>query len=165
MFETVAEAVAVAVAVAVALVYTDGSCKGDRRGGYGALVIYPDGTDAQLYGGERETTNNRMELRGAIEALRSLPAGLGARVHSDSRYVLGGMTGWLQGWLARDWKTAAGAPVKNADLWRDLAAAARGREVEWIWVKGHSGNEGNDRADALANLGAAEQRGDVVLRK
>jgi ribonuclease HI len=134
-------------------IYTDGACTGNPgRGGWGALLAY-DGTEKELYGGERITTNNRMELTAVIEALAALKRPCRVLLHTDSQYVQKGITEWIKGWKARGWKTAARAPVKNEDLWRKLDEVVRSHEIDWIWVKGHAGHAGNERADALANKG------------
>lgn len=109
----------------------------------------------ELYGGEQNTTNNRMELKAVIEALSALKRPCDVIVHTDSQYVQKGISEWIHGWKARGWKTAAKEPVKNADLWQALDAAQAVHKVEWRWVKGHAGHDGNERADALANLGVA----------
>ncbi len=114
------------------------------------------GREKELYGGERETTNNRMELTAVIRALEALTRTADARVFSDSQYVRLGITQWLAQWKARGWRTAARKPVKNQDLWEQLEAATQAHRIEWHWVKGHSGNVGNERADALANRGIDE---------
>ena len=134
-------------------IFTDGACKGNPGlGGWGALMIA--GTHKkELYGGERNTTNNRMELKAVIEALTALKRPCDVVVHTDSQYVQKGISEWIHGWKARGWKTAAKEPVKNADLWQALDAAQAQHKIEWRWVKGHAGHEGNERADALANLG------------
>lgn len=134
-------------------IYTDGACKGNPgRGGWGALLLC--GTNRkELCGGEAVTTNNRMEMMAVIEALTALKQPSQVIIHTDSQYVLKGMTEWLAGWKARGWKTAAKAPVKNVDLWQALDAATSLHQIEWRWVKGHSGNPGNERADQLANRG------------
>lgn len=134
-------------------IFTDGACKGNPGpGGWGALMIA--GTHKkELYGGELNTTNNRMELKAVIEALTSLKRPCEVIVHTDSQYVQKGISEWIHGWKARGWKTAAKEPVKNADLWKELDAAQARHKIEWRWVKGHAGHDGNERADALANLG------------
>ena len=140
-------------------VYTDGACSGNPGpGGWGARLSY--GTHVkELRGGEGPTTtNNRMELLAAIMALESLTRPTTVRIHTDSTYVRGGITSWLAKWESNGWLTSAREPVKNADLWRRLAEAARPHQVEWLWVKGHAGDPGNERADELANLGLAEAR-------
>jgi ribonuclease HI len=140
-------------------VYTDGACSGNPGpGGWGAVLTYA-GHKKELHGGSAEpTTNNRMELMAAIAALESLTRPSVVRLHTDSVYVRSGITSWLAGWKRNGWKTAARQPVKNADLWQRLDAAASRHEVQWLWVKGHAGNPGNERADALANQGMDEAR-------
>ena len=134
-------------------IYTDGACKGNPGpGGWGALMVAGN-NQKELWGGESNTTNNRMELMAAIQALESLTRPCLVQLNSDSSYVLKGITDWMPNWKKRGWKTAARAPVKNEDLWRRLDASIARHEIEWKWVKGHSGDTGNDRADALANLG------------
>ena len=112
-----------------------------------------DGVERELFGGEPQTTNNRMELTAVIEALLALTRPSSIVVHTDSQYVQKGITEWLRGWKARGWKTASKEPVKNVDLWKRLDEATRAHEIRWVWVKGHAGNAGNERADALANRG------------
>jgi ribonuclease HI len=134
-------------------VYTDGACKGNPGpGGWGALLVCGEHRK-ELYGGEPDTTNNRMELKAVIEALNALNRSARVRLHTDSQYVHKGITEWLPGWKRKGWKTAGGKPVKNQDLWQALEATAHTHLVEWIWVKGHSGHPGNERADELANAG------------
>ncbi len=135
------------------VIYTDGACRGNPGpGGWGVVLSYK-GNTKELYGGECETTNNRMELTAVINALETLTKPCVVQLHSDSKYVLQGITEWLANWKNRGWKTANKSAVKNEDLWRRLDAAREIHQIEWLWVKGHSGNNGNDRADALANLG------------
>ena len=140
-------------------IYTDGACSGNPGpGGWGAVLIY-DGHERELHGGEATgTTNNRMELMAAIQALESLTRPSVVRLHTDSVYVRSGITSWLNSWKRNGWRTASKQPVKNEDLWRRLDAAAARHEVHWLWVKGHAGNPGNERADALANRGMTEAR-------
>ena len=140
-------------------IYTDGACSGNPGpGGWGA-VLTCDGRERELYGGEAAgTTNNRMELMAAIQALESLTRPSVVRLHTDSVYVRSGITSWLSSWKRNGWRTASKQPVKNEDLWRRLDAAAARHEVHWLWVKGHAGNPGNERADALANRGMTEAR-------
>ncbi|TXI96682.1 MAG: ribonuclease HI [Burkholderiaceae bacterium] len=134
-------------------IYTDGACKGNPgSGGWGALLISGK-HEKELFGGEAETTNNRMELMAVIQALDALKRPCEIELHTDSQYVLKGITEWLEGWKAKGWKTAGKTPVKNVDLWQTLDEASRKHQIEWIWVKGHAGNPGNERADALANKG------------
>ena len=137
-------------------IYTDGACRGNPGpGGWGALLRYGD-TDKELYGGEPDTTNNRMELRAAIEGLRALAQPCRVKLTTDSTYVRNGITSWLAGWKSKGWKTAARKPVKNVDLWQALDEQNQRHEVQWEWVKGHSGHAENERADALANRGIDE---------
>jgi ribonuclease HI len=134
-------------------IYTDGACRGNPGpGGWGAVLRYGR-HEKELYGGEPDTTNNRMELMAAIRALENLKKPCKVKVTTDSVYVRSGITEWLPNWKRRGWKTAAGKPVKNADLWQRLDQAARAHDVAWHWVKGHSGHPENERADQLANLG------------
>jgi ribonuclease HI len=138
------------------VIYTDGACKGNPGpGGWGVLMRTPDGSEKELFGGELGTTNNRMEMMAVIEALGALKRPCRVVLHIDSQYVLKGMTEWLVGWKAKGWKTAAKQPVKNVDLWQRLDAlvATAGHTIDWRWVKGHAGDPGNERADALANQG------------
>ncbi|MEM9169722.1 MAG: ribonuclease HI [Pseudomonadota bacterium] len=134
-------------------IYTDGACSGNPGpGGWGVLII--DGEDErELSGGDPATTNNRMELQAAIEALNATEGPV--VLYTDSQYVKNGLTQWMAGWKRNGWKTASRKPVKNQDLWRALDDAAQGRAVDWRWVKGHAGDPGNERADALARRGAA----------
>ena len=141
-------------------VWSDGACRGNPGpGGWGALVRIPGRPDVELSGGEPATTNNRMELRAVVEALRSLPAGTAVTVHADSTYVLNGITKWLAGWRRNGWLTGSKQPVKNVDLWQDLDEQAQRHTVDWQWVKGHAGDPGNERADALANRGVEQALG------
>lgn len=134
-------------------IYTDGACKGNPGpGGWGVCMRYKD-KEKQLCGGEPETTNNRMELMAAIWALESLNRSCAVKLHTDSKYVLQGITEWMVNWKKRGWKTAANKPVKNEDLWRRLDQSIQRHSIEWIWVKGHSGDPGNETADSLANQG------------
>ena len=134
-------------------IYTDGACKGNPGvGGWGALLQY-DGKTRELYGGEPHTTNNRMELTAVIRALEALRRRCRVRLHTDSQYVQLGITSWIHDWKKRGWRTADKKPVKNADLWRELDKLAGEHDIEWIWVRGHAGHDGNERADELANRG------------
>ncbi|MEZ5567246.1 MAG: ribonuclease HI [Halioglobus sp.] len=137
-------------------IFTDGACRGNPGpGGWGALLRYGE-VEKELYGGERDTTNNRMELTAAIEALKALSQPCRVDLTTDSVYVRSGITEWLEGWKRRNWKTAARKPVKNVDLWQALDAENQRHHVTWHWVKGHSGHPENERADALANRGIDE---------
>ena len=131
-------------------IFTDGACSGNPGpGGWAALLRYGD-NEKTLSGGEPDTTNNRMEMMAVIEALESLKRACTVAIHTDSRYVMDGMTQWIHKWKASGWKTAAKKPVKNADLWQRLDDAASQHAIEWHWVKGHSGHPENERVDALA---------------
>ncbi|MBI3285276.1 MAG: ribonuclease HI [Burkholderiales bacterium] len=134
-------------------IYTDGACKGNPGvGGWGALLVAGN-KEKELCGGEKETTNNRMELMAVIEALNALKRPCHIILHTDSQYVLKGITEWITGWKAKGWKTASRAPVKNVDLWQALDQARGVHQIEWRWVRGHTGHPGNERADQLANRG------------
>ena len=134
-------------------IFTDGACSGNPGpGGWGVLINGPDGA-RDLSGGAPSTTNNQMELMAAIEALGAVPAGAEIRLITDSVYVKDGITRWINNWKRRGWKTAAGKPVKNIELWKALDAACARHAVHWVWVKGHAGNPGNEHADALARRG------------
>lgn len=140
------------------IIYTDGACRGNPGpGGWGVILSYK-GTTKELYGGERETTNNRMELMAVISGLEALTKPCQVQVNSDSKYVLQGITEWLPNWKKRGWKTANKGAVKNEDLWRRLDSARERHQVDWQWVKGHSGDQGNERADQLANLGVDQMQ-------
>ena len=131
-------------------IYTDGACSGNPGPGGWAAILFWNGEEKELSGGENPTTNNRMELKAAIEGLNALKAQSSVILYTDSRYVMDGLTKWLPRWKANGWKTADKKPVKNEDLWRTLDEAALRHEVDWQWVAGHSGDVGNERADALA---------------
>lgn len=134
-------------------IYADGACKGNPGvGGWGALLV-SGAHRKELIGGERLTTNNRMELTAVIEALKSLKHNSQVCIHTDSQYVLKGITEWLPNWKRRGWRTSTNSPVKNVDLWQRLDELVVQHEVRWLWVKGHNGHPGNERADALANQG------------
>ena len=142
-------------------IYTDGACKGNPGvGGWGALLRY-DGRTREIYGGEPHTTNNRMELMGVIRALEALRRPSRVRVHTDSQYVQLGISRWTHDWKRRGWRTADKKPVKNEDLWRELDELAGRHDIEWVWVKGHAGHDGNERADELANLGVKDVTGEA----
>jgi len=140
------------------IIYTDGACKGNPGpGGWGVSMRYKN-KEKQLFGGEIATTNNRMELMAAIQALETLNRPCNVKLHTDSKYVLQGITEWMDNWKKRGWKTAANKPVKNDDLWRRLDLAIQRHKIEWIWVKGHAGDPGNELADSLANKGIEQLR-------
>ncbi|GAB2182329.1 ribonuclease HI [Denitratisoma sp. agr-D3] len=140
-------------------IYTDGACSGNPGpGGWGAILRLGQ-HEKELYGGELETTNNRMELLAVIEALRALKRPVKARVHTDSQYVQKGISEWIVGWKKRGWQTADKKPVKNVDLWQALDAEAGKHHLEWLWVRGHNGHPENERADALARRGVDKARG------
>lgn len=132
-------------------VYTDGACRGNPGPGGWGVVLASGQHEKTLYGYEAQTTNNRMELMAAIMALRTLNTPCQVALWTDSQYVRQGITQWIHNWRKRQWKTAAKQPVKNAELWKQLDAEAQRHQIEWHWVKGHSGHPGNERADALAN--------------
>lgn len=140
-------------------IYTDGACRGNPGpGGWGVFITEENGEVREIYGGEANTTNNRMELKAAIEALHQATTSEAAKrqsyvIHTDSEYVRKGITEWMTNWKKNGWKTAARKPVKNADLWQELDALNASLAVEWRWVKGHAGVPGNEAADRLANLG------------
>ena len=139
--------------MAMVEIFSDGACKGNPGvGGWGALLRMGD-TEKELFGGEANTTNNRMELKAVIEALAALTRPCEVVVHTDSQYVQKGISEWIHGWKAKGWKTAAKQPVKNDDLWKQLDKLAAQHKVDWRWVKGHAGHVENERADQLANRG------------
>ena len=138
--------------------FTDGACSGNPGpGGWGAVLQFGD-HEREIYGGTADTTNNRMELSAAIEALKALNEPCRVSLTTDSTYVKDGITQWLANWKRNGWKTAAKKPVKNQDLWQALDHEAARHEIDWFWVKGHSGHPENERADRLANLGMSEVR-------
>ncbi len=136
-------------------IYTDGACKGNPGPGGWGVLLKSAGSEKELFGGELATTNNRMELLAVIRAFETLNRPCRVALFLDSQYVLKGITEWLPGWKAKGWRTAAKQPVKNVDLWQALDALVSqgGHEIDWRWVRGHNGDPGNERADALANLG------------
>ena len=137
------------------IIHTDGACSGNPGpGGWGAIFDY-SGTRKELYGGEANTTNNRMELTAAIEALKALTRACKVEMHVDSQYVKDGITKWITNWQRNGWKTADKKPVKNVELWQALAEAIKRHDISWHWVKGHAGHPDNERADELARLGMA----------
>jgi ribonuclease HI len=140
-------------------IFTDGACSGNPGpGGWGAILRW-NGHEKELKGGDPATTNNRMELLAAIEALRALKRPSRVRLHTDSRYLRDGIAQWIHNWKARGWRTADKKPVKNVDLWQTLDELRRGHTIEWHWVRGHSGHPENERADALAREGLEDARG------
>jgi ribonuclease HI len=141
------------------VIYTDGACSGNPGPGGWGVVLRWNGTQKELHGGDAQTTNNRMELMAAIQALEALHRPSRVQLHTDSTYLLNGITKWITAWQRNGWRTSARKPVKNEDLWRRLVEAMNGHEVSWLWVKGHAGEEGNERADALARLGIEEVAG------
>lgn len=143
------------------IVFTDGGCRGNPGpGGWGALLRFGD-HEKEIYGYEAETTNNRMELMAAIRSLELLSRECAVVLTTDSQYVRQGITEWMEGWKKRGWKTAAKKPVKNKDLWQRLDVAVQQHNIDWQWVKGHSGHEGNERADDLANRAMDERKGNI----
>ncbi len=142
--------------MSIVTIYTDGACRGNPGpGGWGALLIFGE-NEKEIFGGETETTNNRMELCACIEALDQLSRRCQVRVFTDSTYVKDGIQSWLRNWKRNNWKTAAKKPVKNRDLWEKLDQLSARHDIEWRWVKGHAGDVGNERADQLANRGIDE---------
>ncbi len=143
-------------------IYTDGACKGNPGpGGWGVLLTMGQ-HKKEMCGGEAETTNNRMELTAAIRGLEALKRPVKAKIYTDSQYVLKGINEWIHGWKRNGWKTSDKKPVKNADLWQSLDALVKQHELEWIWVKGHAGHAGNERADELANQGIEDMKGNTA---
>jgi ribonuclease HI len=143
------------------LIYTDGACRGNPGpGGWGAILI-SGGHRKEMCGGDLSTTNNRMELMAAIQALEALKKPCKVELHTDSQYVKNGVTQWIHGWKARGWRTADKSPVKNEDLWKRLDAARSRHQVDWRWVKGHAGHELNELADELARRGMRQELGEL----
>lgn len=136
--------------------YTDGACEGNPGPGGYAAILEAEGKSREVTGAERQTTNNRMELRAVIEGLRAVREPSVVRVVTDSQYVAKGMQSWIHGWRRKGWKTASGAPVKNRDLWEELDREARRHEVRWEWIRGHAGHPQNEKADALARAAIRE---------
>ncbi len=137
-------------------IYTDGACSGNPGpGGWGALLRYGE-HEKEINGGALDTTNNRMEMMAVIEALKILKKTSRVRLYTDSKYVMQGITEWMEGWKAKNWKTASKKPVKNKDLWQEIDSLVSEHEIEFIWVKGHAGHPENERADELARLGISK---------
>ena len=134
-------------------IYTDGACKGNPGvGGWGAIIMQ-DEKNIELFGGENETTNNRMELMAVIMALKEISSNLELTIYTDSTYVQKGISEWIKNWKVNNWRSSSKKPVKNKDLWIELDETVGSRKINWEWVKGHAGNEGNEKADELANQG------------
>ena len=134
-------------------IYTDGACKGNPGvGGWGAIIMKKE-KNIELFGGENETTNNRMELMAVIMALKEISSNLELTIYTDSKYVQKGISEWIKNWKVNNWRSSSKKPVKNKDLWIELDEAVGSRKINWEWVKGHAGNEGNEKADELANQG------------
>ncbi|MDA9155457.1 ribonuclease HI [Methylophilaceae bacterium] len=134
-------------------IYTDGACKGNPGvGGWGAIIMQNE-KNIELFGGENETTNNRMELMAVIMALKEISSNLELTIYTDSTYVQKGISEWIKNWKVNNWRSSSKKPVKNKDLWVELDEAVGSRKINWEWVKGHAGNEGNEKADELANQG------------
>jgi ribonuclease HI len=142
-------------------IYTDGACKGNPGPGGWGVLLRSGQVEKELWGGDPETTNNRMEMQAVVEALTALKRPCRVTLYLDSEYVRKGITEWLPGWKARGWRTASRQPVKNADLWQrlDTLVQTSGHQIDWRWVRGHAGDPGNERADALANRGVPERHG------
>lgn len=139
-------------------IYTDGACKGNPGPGGWGVWLRSGEHERELWGGEAQTTNNRMELTAVIESLAALKSPCRVTLHLDSEYVRNGITSWIHNWKRRGWRTASNQAVKNVDLWQKLDTLSQAHQIDWRWVKGHAGNEGNERADALANRGVEQVR-------
>jgi ribonuclease HI len=139
-------------------IYADGACKGNPGPGGWGVFMRAGAHEKELWGGERDTTNNRMELTAVIRALEALKRPVPVKLYTDSKYVQQGISAWIHNWKRNGWRTADKKPVKNADLWQELDVLAKQFQVEWTWVKGHAGNPGNERADELANRGIEDLR-------
>ncbi len=141
------------------IIYTDGACRGNPGPGGWGVLLQSNGKEKELCGGELQTTNNRMEIMAAIVGLEALKKASDVHLYTDSQYLIKGITEWMVNWKKKGWKTASGKPVKNEDLWSRLDANISQHQVKWFWVKGHSGDKNNDRADRLANLGLEQTLG------
>lgn len=140
------------------IIYTDGACSGNPGlGGWGAVLIH-NNTEKEIYGHCQQTTNNQMEMMAAIQALKTLKESCTIELFTDSNYLKNGITSWIHNWKKKNWKTASGKPVKNLELWEELDNISKNHEITWRWVKGHNGNEGNEKADSLANKAIDEAR-------
>ncbi|EXI85642.1 MAG: Ribonuclease HI [Candidatus Accumulibacter sp. BA-94] len=148
----------------IVTIYADGGCRGNPGPGGWGVVLQSGEHEKELWGGEAATTNNRMELTAAIRALEALRRPATVHLHSDSQYLQKGITEWIRNWQRNGWRTADRQPVKNADLWQRLAELAGEHQIKWFWVRGHAGNAGNERADALANRGMDELRRSPAVR-
>jgi len=146
------------------IIYTDGACKGNPGPGGWGVVLRSGDKEKLMYGGETLTTNNRMEMKAVIEALKALKMACHVSIYTDSKYVMQGVTEWMGGWKARGWKTAGKDPVKNVDLWQEIDGLLGLHEISWHWVKGHAGHPGNELADALANKGVEEHLRDQAAK-
>ncbi|WP_153109939.1 ribonuclease HI [Propionivibrio limicola] len=140
-------------------IFTDGGCRGNPGPGGWGVLLRAGTAEKELWGGEAETTNNRMELTAVIRALEALKRPVSVSIHTDSQYVQKGISEWIHNWKRNGWKTADRKPVKNADLWQELDSLVKHHQIRWVWVKGHAGHEGNERADQLANRGIDEVLG------
>ncbi|HNJ76177.1 MAG: ribonuclease HI [Rhodocyclaceae bacterium] len=148
-----------AVAKDLVEIWADGGCRGNPGPGGWGVLLKAGANEKELWGGEPATTNNRMELTAVIRALEAMKRPVRARIHTDSQYVQKGISEWIHGWKRNGWKTSDKKPVKNADLWQELDVLAARHRIDWLWVKGHAGDPGNERADALANRGIDEIQG------
>ena len=146
------------MAVETVDIYTDGACSGNPGPGGWGVLLKMGAREKELWGGAKDTTNNRMEMMAAIEALKALKRPCKVRLHTDSQYLKNGITSWIRNWKRNGWRTSDKKPVKNVDLWQALEAEIETHDIQWVWVKGHAGHDGNERADSLANRGMADYR-------
>jgi len=146
------------MAVETVDIYTDGACSGNPGPGGWGVLLKMGAREKELWGGAKDTTNNRMEMMAAIEALKALKRPCKVRLHTDSQYLKNGITSWIKNWKRNGWRTSDKKPVKNVDLWQALEAEIETHDIQWVWVKGHAGHDGNERADSLANRGMADYR-------